>query len=114
MLGMTPLVAPTATSTAIPVIPAMMPMQPLQQMHPMQQMQPLIQPAMVPTNLALSGQTTNQPVIAMNVVPMGIMSPPGQQTIISSSSFDGSKPNTPDSSKMLSQRAASVSSKDSP
>jgi len=144
LIGITPLVPmggipPVAVPANVPVIPPMMPiqpvqsiqqmqpMQPVQPIQPMQPMQPLVQPVMgmSPHNI-IPVTAPIQPVVPMNLPPMtaniiapaGLVTPPSQPAgfghPISTSSFDGSKPNTPDSSKVLPQRTASVSSKDSP
>ena len=106
-------------------MPAMMPVasQPLIQpmMQPMVQpmMQPMVQPMMqpmVPTNLPLLVQGSN--VMPTMAATTGLVSPPlvpvtSGFPMQSKTSFDGSKPNTPDSAKTV-IRASSVSSHDSP
>jgi hypothetical protein len=141
LIGITPLIPmggipPAAVPANIPVIPPMIPIQPVQSIQqiqpiqpvqPIQPMQPLVQPVMgmSPHNI-IPVAAPIQPVLPMNLPPMtaniitpaGLVTPPSQPAgfghPVSTSSFDGSKPNTPDSSKVLPQRTASVCSKDSP
>ena len=102
-------------------MPAMMPVASQQLIQPMVQpmMQPMVQPMMqpmVPTNLPLLVQGPN--VMPTMAATTGLVSPPlvpvtSGFPMQSKTSFDGSKPNTPDSAKTV-IRASSVSSKDSP
>ena len=120
-----PLVQPMMQQMMTPM------MQPTMQsiMHPTMQpiMQPTMQPMMQPvvsSNLPLLMQGTGSPVglplTAINLQsPAGMISPPSTATAVigsgfpaSSASFDGSKPNTPDSSKTV-VRAPSVASRES-
>ena len=117
--------APTATVTQPTNQPLVQPMM-QQMMQPMVQpmMQPMVQP-MVSSNLPLLMQGTGSPVglplMTTNMQsPPGMISPPSVTAAAvtgigfpaSAASFDGSKPNTPDSSKTV-VRAPSVASRES-
>ena len=119
-------IPPVAIPVAVPIAGMAQPIsQPLVQsmMQPMMQPmgQAMVQP-MVPSNLPLVMQGTGSPVgvplMAANIPgPAGMISPPLVAAPptgfpVSTASFDGSKPNTPDSSKTV-IRAPSVTSRES-
>lgn len=111
-----PLVQPMVQPLSQPLIQPMA--QPL--IQPVSQ-QPLIQPmglSNVPLNLTgnVGGAPMNQPSITNITSPVGLLTSPLTNNIsgfpTTNTSFDGSKPNTPDSIKTV--RAASISSQQSP
>lgn len=121
-----PVMQPMIQPMMQPMIqPMMQPMvQPMMQPVLQPMMQPMVQPV-VPSNLPLLMQGTGSPVgmplMGTNMTGQtGLISPPsvtgipnvGSGFSTSSASFDGSKPNTPDSSKTV-IRASSVASRES-
>ncbi|XP_057373684.1 intersectin-1-like isoform X2 [Daphnia carinata] len=111
---------PTMQPTMQPMIQPMM--QPMMQPMIQPMMQPMIQP-IVPANLPLlgAGSPVGLPLMANNMPGnAGIVSPPSAAAAPavasgfpgSSFSFDGSKPNTPDSTKPVA-RAPSIASRES-